>query len=236
MMKKLIGISALLVLLAGVPVYADAADTGSAADQAAQLQQAEAGKRGHERPNATKQWLNNEKLLNLLQLDREALEQQLKNGKTLAQIAEAQGVARADLKAILITVHQDALDQAKAKFAVNVDKLIDSKLQMKMHGAHKRGSRIDFTDVAKQLGMSEAELHASLAKGTSLADLAKQKGVDAQQLTSLIATQLQAKADDALKQGRITQEQYDQRKAKIQEMAGQIVNGSLHSNMQHTGH
>jgi DNA-directed RNA polymerase specialized sigma subunit len=166
-------------------------------------------------------------LQTLLKLDEKALREQLKGGKTLAQIAEAQGVSRADLKATLIAANNESLDQAKAKFVEHVDRIMDSTLQD--HGRHKHHMKFDFAETAKLLGMSKEDLKSELKKGTTLADLAKQKGVEVQKVIDLLASQMITRADQALKDGKITQNEYNERKTKIKDVATKIVNGEFHS-------
>lgn len=76
---------------------------------------------------------------------------------------------------------------------------------------------------ANTLGLTEQELLAELREGRSLADVAEDKGVPIDQLKA----DLQAAAEDRLAQavedGRITQEQADERKAGIAERIAEAV-------------
>ena len=79
-------------------------------------------KRGHRLQKSV-----SEKLLTLLKLDEKTFRQKLKEGKTLAQIAEAQGVSREQLKKTMIEAHSEALDNMKKNFADHIDQMIDSQ-------------------------------------------------------------------------------------------------------------
>jgi len=79
-------------------------------------------KRGHRLQKSV-----SEKLLTLLKLDEKTFRQKLKEGKTLAQIAAAQGVSRDELKKTMIEAHSEALDKMKKNFADHIDQMIDSQ-------------------------------------------------------------------------------------------------------------
>ncbi len=55
---------------------------------------------------------DNQELLSLLKLDAEELQAQLKDGKSLAEIAEAQGVAEDDVISLLTKQHEEQLAKA----------------------------------------------------------------------------------------------------------------------------
>jgi len=155
-------------------------------------------------------------VLDLLKLDRKAFREKLAEGKTLAQIAEEQGVSRDDLKQALMDSFNKALEEQKARFEENLDKLLDAKHPAGEFGKQIRfGFKLDMNDIAKLLGISNEDLKQAFASGKSFADLAEEKGVDVQDLIDLLAKPAAEKIDQQLKEGKITQEQADREKAEV---------------------
>jgi hypothetical protein len=64
---------------------------------------------------------------------------------------------------------------------------------------------------AKALGMSESDLRTQLRSGKSLAAVAKDKGVNVQKVVDALVAQAKQRIADAVKNGRLTQAQADQR-------------------------
>lgn len=95
--------------------------------------------------------------------------------------------------------------------------------QLPRRGPGMAGRHLALDVAANTLGLTEQELLAELREGRSLADVAEDKGVPIDQ----VKTDLQAAAEDRLAQavedGRITQEQADERKAGIAERIAEAV-------------
>ncbi|MCL6459702.1 MAG: hypothetical protein K6T85_17035, partial [Gorillibacterium sp.] len=87
----------------------------------------------------------------------------------------------------------------------------------------------DYSEVTTLLGITVDELKLALKSGKSLADLAGEQGIEVQKLIDLETKTLTAKLDQQLKDEKITQEQYDSRKAAIATSASEIVKG-IYSN------
>ena len=158
-------------------------------------------------------------VLDLLKLDQSTLKQKLAEGKSLAEIAEEQGVSRDALKQALTDSFNKRMEELKAKFAENVDKLIDSTPQ-----ADGFMFRFDLNEAAKLLGVSNADLKEAFAAGKSLADVAQEKGVDVQALIDTLAKPSIDKIEQQLQAGNITQEKADKLKAEIVERITKLVN------------
>jgi hypothetical protein len=77
------------------------------------------------------------------------------------------------------------------------------------------------------LGLTHEELKEALTSGTSLADLAKQKGVDVQQIIDLQVSSMTTRIDKELAAGTITQAKYDEAKARLTEVATKMVNADF---------
>ncbi len=90
-------------------------------------------------------------------------------------------------------------------------------------GRHRGG----FRDIAKLLGLSTDELMTALKEGKTIADIAKERGVDRQKVVDLIADRVGKRLDARLKDGELTQEEYTARKARIPEIAARIVDEGM---------
>jgi len=69
--------------------------------------------------------------------------------------------------------------------------------------------------LAQFLGMTPEELKAALRSGKSVAQVAQEKGKSRDELKDFLTTRVLARLDQAVKDGKLTQEKGDQIKAKI---------------------
>lgn len=100
---------------------------------------------------------------------------------------------------------------------------------------HQRHGRLisDSEELAKLLKTTPEELKQSLQSGKSLAQIAKERDVPVQ---SVIDQQVQAitkRLDQKLSEGKMTKEEYEERKSKIAPFVSDVVNGKLQP-MKHT--
>ena len=71
--------------------------------------------------------------------------------------------------------------------------------------------------VAKVLGMSVEDLRAALREGSTLAELAKQKGKSVDAVVAALTSDANQRIDEAVKAGKITKAQGDEAKQKVAE-------------------
>ncbi|UVI31333.1 hypothetical protein [Paenibacillus spongiae] len=179
-------------------------------------------------------------VLDLLKIDQDGMNEKLAAGQTLAQIAEAQGVSREQLKQALTAAFDNRQKEEKTQFTSNLDTSIDSAGPFEGKGRHERFGVLDKTDlggIAKLLGLSDSELADALKSGKSLADLAKEKGVEEQKLIDLVKASIAEQINQALEDGKLTKEQADTQAAAAEEKAKNIVNGQerVHGGGGHRG-
>jgi polyhydroxyalkanoate synthesis regulator phasin len=92
------------------------------------------------------------------------------------------------------------------------------------HGGH-HGGRLDPAAAAAALGMTGAELDTALeADGATLATVAEQQGVAVDTLVATLTDAEEKRIAQAVTDGRITQEQADQRLADLAERIAERVN------------
>lgn len=234
-MKKSVKLLGLTVLAATmIPIGAYAADSSPSAAAPDSTNSYKAAKESakqdrKERCNPHKAWLDD--VLKQLKLDRSTMRSKLQSGQTLAQIAAEQGVSRNELKKLLIAAFNRASEARKAEFAQRVDEWIDSPNPLPFRrpgidGRARLDARIDLAAISAQLGLGTDELKQAMSAGRSIADIAREKGVDPAKLIDAEAAALLKQADQKLKDGAITQQQYDRLKSHAARIAGQIVNGA----------
>jgi len=99
---------------------------------------------------------------------------------------------------------------------------IQDQVAKRGHGRH--GSR-DLTSVADALGVTAEELQESLQAGETLADVAAAQGVSVDVLADTLVTEKTAKIAEKVAEGRITQEQADEKLTAIEERVTARING-----------
>ncbi|WP_219838769.1 hypothetical protein [Paenibacillus sp. R14(2021)] len=244
-------ITAALAVMIPLSTYAatasnsTAAPTGSASDSASTSSKdgklsfhkgkalADKEKAGHVHAGFRGGFVSQE-ILDLLKLDKKTLQEKLAAGKTLAQVAEEQGVSRDALKQAMIAAFEKRQAEEKKEFTDNLDKAVDGQLkpeQGKGFGGGFEGKgrmgfvKMDLNASAALLGLSESDLQKELAAGKSLADVAKEKGVDVQKLIDAQKKQIVDGVNAAVKAGKMTQKQADKVIADADNIAENTVNG-----------
>jgi len=136
-----------------------------------------------------------------LNMDKEALMQELRGGKSLSDVAKAKNVKETDLKAALLKDQSARLDQAVQNGKLTADKaqaikdkmgaFLDELIQRKgMMFSHKRQMMPSLDKLATRLGLSEKDLGEKLKSGKSLSEIAQEKGVSKEQLINGIKEDL----------------------------------------------
>lgn len=96
---------------------------------------------------------------------------------------------------------------------------------------HERGWRLDGTTrevvsaVVEATGLNAAEVVQALREGSTLADLITANGGDVNAVTAEVVTILTARVEEALANGRITQERADAMIANIETHVSAVING-----------
>jgi polyhydroxyalkanoate synthesis regulator phasin len=88
------------------------------------------------------------------------------------------------------------------------------------------GPRAGLAAAAKALGISETDLMTALRSGKSLAAVAKEKGVDVQKVIDALVAEAKQRLADAVKNGRLTQAQADERLKDVTARITERVNST----------
>jgi len=189
----------------------------------------------------------NTELLTLLKLDADKLQEELKAGKSLAAVAEAQGVDTDDVVAFLVKQQEERLAEA-----VKAGKLTQEQADKMTEKASEHvKNQVENTHTGKGfdkgrgfgggyekneellslLKLDADKLQEELKSGKSLAEVAKAQGVDTDDVVALLVKEQEAKLAEAVKAGKLTQEQAD----KLAEDASEHVKAQVENTHQGRG-
>ncbi len=90
-----------------------------------------------------------------------------------------------------------------------------------------RFGAVTLDPVAKALGISVADLKADLAKGQTIADIAKAKNVDVNTMIDTLVKDATTRIDQAVTDGHLTKEQADKIKAALKTRITEFVNNGI---------
>jgi hypothetical protein len=125
----------------------------------------------------------------LLHVDSKDLMQDLRSGKSLADVATGADVSRDDLLAAVTQALSGGPGPAGADPSAIAQQLVDRKGFPGQRHGHGQHHAVDFQHAISQLsdslGVSANDLISSLQSGTSLEDLAKEHGVSQDELATL---------------------------------------------------
>jgi hypothetical protein len=148
------------------------------------------------------------------------LQTELKNGQTLAQIAQAHGKTADDLKTFL-------LNQESSR----IDKLINNKFPQPPAGgkAVVGGFRGGFlgADIATFLGISATDFRTALQSGQTPAQIAQAHGKTAADLKTYLQDQFKKRLDQAVTAGKITSQQETDQLNKVGTMIDKFINNAM---------
>lgn len=171
-----------------------------------------------------------------LQIDKQTLFRNLKNGQSLAQIAVAQGKTADGLVNAVVAAAQTQLDAAVAagKLSAAKEQALLTKLRTKLGalvtkshggGSASRPSPVT-TFLQPLLGYLQLDISTvlnELRSGKSLAQIAVAHGKTADGLTSVIVASAKAKLDAAVAAGKLTAAQEAALLAKLQTTAAALI-------------
>ncbi len=180
---------------------------------------------------------NNTELLSLLNVDADTLKQELKAGKSLADIAKEKGVAEDDVIALLTKqeetrladavkngkLTQEKADEIKAKLADRIKQIVERTKPEGFKGPGHGFGLENNTELLSLLNVDADTLKQELKAGKSLADIAKEKGVAEDDVIALLTKQEETRLADAVKNGKLTQDQANSKKEKFEELVKAFV-------------
>ncbi len=162
-----------------------------------------------------------------LKLSTTDLLQKLSDGKTtIADIAKQQNVDVQTVIDAMTTVAKDDISKlVNNPFPMPFGKRGEGPGHGGMPGLGKRGRiRGSLDAAAKALGVSSEDLHTALAKGQSVADVAKSKNIGIDTVIDALVNDATTKIDAALKAGHLNQDQATELTSKLRDKITKAVN------------
>ena len=175
----------------------------------------------------------------ILGMDANALGQELKSGKTLAQIAAAKGMDANSLSGKLQAAFNDRIDKAVANGKLTADKAAAMKAKTaakatsvinKSWTGHKgrAGKENVFRNVRQQIpallgNMDATQLKAQLKSGRTLVQIAQDRGIAKDKLISDVQSIMKANLDQAVKDNKVTVDKATQIESKLPQMIERMV-------------
>ncbi|MHA7967593.1 hypothetical protein ACX93W_26115 [Paenibacillus sp. CAU 1782] len=237
--------------------YVNAASAADTTEQQDASSQNGSGKRGAfngEKQGAVSHgqrgngWLASDEIAGVLGLTADELKTALQGDKTLATIAAEQNVdvdtvvdaivkaktAKLDEQLSEGKLTQEEYDKRVADSSEQAQKMVNGEWKGKPGGGkgasgHHGGLKGigSSEEVAEVLGLTTDELKTEVQSGKTLAAIAAERNVDVQSVVAAIVESKTAKYNEQLSEGKLTQEQYDEKIAGLNEKAETLVNSEL---------
>lgn len=179
-----------------------------------------------------------------LGMEVDELRDALRDGQTIADLAEERGVSLDDvLDAVLDeiksrlddlvadgTLTQERADEMLERAREHVTALLNGELgehlrdHMRDRMAHRLGAMHDWLDVvADTLGMEVEDVLAGLMDGKTIADLAGERNVALEDVEAAILADVEARLQALVDDGTLTQEQADEMLERFAERIGEML-------------
>jgi hypothetical protein len=170
-----------------------------------------------------------------LNLSVEDLRERLRDGRTLAQVAQEQNVdvqSVIDAMVAAASAHideevqegdltADEANERKANLEERITRLVNEGPQR--HGG-PRGHGAGFDAAAQALGISEEELREQLRDGKTIAQVAQERNVDVQRVIDAMVADVNARIDEKVQEGDLTADEANEKKAELRERITELVN------------
>jgi uncharacterized protein (DUF433 family) len=151
----------------------------------------------------------------------------LGSGKTIAQVAKDKGIDVQKVIDALVAQAKQRLRQAEANLPARITDLVNGKAPLGGgHRGERGGARFGagLDEAATALGITPAELRTALESGKTIAQVAKDKGVDVQKVIDALVAAASARIDQAVTAGKLTPAQATTRKAELKDRITTLVN------------
>ena len=165
-----------------------------------------------------------------LGMDESALRDELRDGKTIADVAEERDV---DVQTVVDALVADAkakLQQLEDDLPERMSDFVNNKAPVgpgRFGHGHRGGPFVGagLDAAATALGMDESALRDELRDGKTIADVANEKDVDLQAVIDALVAAANEKIDQAVADGRISSDRADDMKSRTKDMITAFVNG-----------
>lgn len=164
-----------------------------------------------------------------LGMTEDELKTELRAGKSIAQVAEAQGVDVQTVIDALVADGKERLADLEASLPDRVTELVNrtgwGDGDRGGRGHHARIRMMGLETAAEVIGISADDLRTALQDGSSVAEVAEANNVDVQKVIDALVADATARIDQAVANGRIDSARADEMKANLVERITAHVNG-----------
>ncbi|HWR43609.1 hypothetical protein [Sporomusa sp.] len=183
------------------------------------------------------------KLIELLKIDEKTFKAEMKEGKTLVAIAKEHGVSEKALKDFLVKQMTQRMDEGvkagritadqakkmKADMSDRVSQMINGKGPMH-HGPRAGHAPFENAKLLELLKIDAETLKNEIKSEKTLVAIAGEHGVSEQALKDFMVVQMTERMEEGVKAGRITADQAEKMKARMEERVSKMINskGPMH--------
>jgi hypothetical protein len=170
-----------------------------------------------------------------LGLSEDDLRSRLREGNTIAQVAQAQGVDVQTVIDAMVAAATARIDQEVQEGDLTAEEANERKANLQERitrlvnegkppggGPHGRGPKLEAA--AEALGVSEDDLREQLQDGKTIAQVAEERDVDKQQVIDAMVAAATERIDQKVQEGDLTAEEANERKAELEERITTLVN------------
>ena len=166
-----------------------------------------------------------------------------RNGSTLGEIAESNGITTEDLISTITSIMTEKLNEAVNEGKITADEaltkasniqeraeqMVNKPLNQKPGKNHddKGKGRHLIGAVIESLGLEKADIATGTRNGSTLGEIAESNGITTEDLISTITSIMTEKLNEAVNEGKITADEALTKASNIQERAEQMVNKPL---------
>lgn len=222
----------------------DATTEESDTDATAEDSDAESTEDDHQGRRGQRRGARNEAVTDALGLTKEEIRQGFEDGKSLADMAEEQGIAVEDLRSAMIDAASEHLDAAveaerltedeAAEKLAELEAGIDERLttvpdlsEREGRGHGRRGGGASLEALEETLGLSGEEIRASLSEGNTLADIAEAQGVSVEDLADQLIASMEERLDAAVEDGKIDEDRAEEIREGLEEKVDERLNSEF---------
>ena len=178
-----------------------------------------------------------------LGLEKADIAEGIRNGSTLGEIAESNGITTEDLISTITSIMTEKLNEAVAEGKITADEaltkasniqeraeqMVNKPLDQKPSKNHdyKGKGRHLIGVVIESLGLEKADIATGIRNGSTLGEIAESNGITTEDLISTITSIMTEKLNEAVAEGKITADEVLTKASNIQERAEQMVNKPL---------
>jgi hypothetical protein len=159
-------------------------------------------------------------------ITEEELRAALEDGQSIAQVAEANDVEVQAVVDAMVAAATEQLEGVIDELPDRMAEVVEREGLPERPGHHRRGHFGAGLDAAAEaIGIESEELRAALRDGSTIAEVAEANDVDVETVVDALVADAEAHLDEAVEDGRLSEEEATERKADLPERIEALVNG-----------